>query len=283
MKLPLQLGLGSAFLAATMTLGAGAADAKTLRIEFTNNASADGLFFTPFLGLFHDGSVNTFDVGQAASLALEDVAEEGFVGQQIAAAEALGAKAGVAFGPEGFGSGVRQPPVIDPGETASFEIDLDPTSDIFFSFLSMIIPSNDIFIGNSDPFAFRLFDDEGNFILTSPISIGLDNTFDAGTEDNLATATDGAGAAFTPGFEVGGGTATENGVVSEVGNLDFLFGLGRASGGTVGSLPGAGQAFASLRITEVAPVPLPAGVFMLMAGLGAMGAVGARRRRTREI
>jgi len=59
--------------------------------------------------------------------------------------------------------------------------DLNPTDDTYFSFLSMVIPSNDAFIGNDDPLAYKIID--GGF-QPQVIDIFGSMVWDAGTEIN---------------------------------------------------------------------------------------------------
>ncbi|NET40367.1 MAG: CHRD domain-containing protein [Cyanothece sp. SIO1E1] len=62
-------------------------------------------------------------------------------------------------------------------------IDVDPSSNTYFSYASMVIPSNDAFIANGSPTAHPLFDAEGNFIATPFYVTGIE-ALDAGTEVN---------------------------------------------------------------------------------------------------
>lgn len=278
-----RLKLTSLSLAATTTLlSAGMAQAVEVRFDFTNHAAADGLFFTPFVGVAHDGSFDTFNTGrfadQSQSLSersLEDLAEEGIVSGVVADATAAGFQSGVALNADGFGGA----PVLDPGETGSFTLDLDPTTDLFFSFLSMIIPSNDTFIGNGNPEAIELFNSEGEFV-ADLVELTTLNVYDAGTELD-----DGNGAAFAPPT---GTDATETRTrIRRESNLDFLIGRPTAAGGTIGSVPGRGDLFASIQISLVenapAPVPLPAAGMLLLGGLGALGfgrTIRSRRQKS---
>ena len=150
---------------------AGAASAATLEISFTNNQTSNGVYLTPVLSILHNGSFDTFDRNGRASAALEALAEEGDVTPMRDAANAAGATTGVITGPAGFGSMAPQPPVFDPGETGSIMLDVDPSSDRFFSFLSMVIPSNDTFIGNNRRMAFEVFDGAGAFTNLGPIQV----------------------------------------------------------------------------------------------------------------
>jgi len=59
----------------------------------------------------------------------------------------------------------------------------------YFSYASMILPSNDQFIGNGNPFAFTLFDAAGNYLGDQTIGVFGTDAYDAGTEQNI---TDGA-------------------------------------------------------------------------------------------
>ncbi|NNK78347.1 MAG: PEP-CTERM sorting domain-containing protein, partial [Litoreibacter sp.] len=93
------------------------------------------------------------------------LAEEGDPSGMIADATAAGATSGVIFWPERFAGA----PVIDPGEIASITLKADPTTNRFFSFLSMVIPSNDTFIGNEDSMAYEVFTAIGEFTGLGPI------------------------------------------------------------------------------------------------------------------
>jgi len=187
--------LAAAALASTALVAAPAA-AKSIEITITSNQQVGGLFLTPLLTVLHDGSYDAFDPGSAASTGVETLAETGSPAAEIGGA-AAGFTTNVITSPGGFAGA----PVIDPGESATIRIDnIDVTSDRYLTFLSMIIPSNDLFVGNGNPFAYELFDDMGNFTNISPIEITADEVWDAGTEAN-----DNQGAAFNSA----GGTETE--------------------------------------------------------------------------
>ncbi len=244
---------------------AGAASAATLKISVTNTQAADGVYLTPLFTALHDGSFDSFDSGSAASASVENLAEEGDPGGLVADARAAGAVADVIFAPAGFGGA----PVIDPGETATIFLDVDPNSARFLSFMSMVIPSNDIFIGNDDPMAYEVFDMAGNFTGLGPIDIFSDDAWDAGTELN-----NGLGAPFN----TAGGTATDvDGLITPASDrLFFLNGQETVAGTTINLAQGRNQ----LARIEVSAVPLPAGLPLLLAGLGAFGWMRRRQRAT---
>lgn len=256
-------GLSAAIFAGAMA--ATTASAAVLEITVTNEQASDGLFLTPVYFGFHDGSFDAFDVGDPASAGVQLLAEEGNFGavrgeREAAAPTSQGA---AAFGPAGFGSVDGQPPVLDPGETATFTINVD-TANRFMTFLSMVIPSNDAFIGNDNPFAYELFTADGDFTGIAPIEVTLDEIWDAGTEVN-----NNLGAAFNA---AGGERVDEGDVISLLGDgIAGLYGQ-RTAAGTV-----TGQSFNSLVATiSVAAVPLPAGLPLL--ALGVAGLVGLRRK-----
>ena len=158
-----------------------------------------GFFITePWVGL-HDGSFDLFEPGQRASAGLEALAEGGnteLLGAEFAQAGRLQAT---------IGNGNVQ--FISPGETIEGSIAVrNAAAYRYFSFASMLIPSNDAFIGNDDPLAYEIFDAAGNF--TGPLTIDVlaSDIYDAGTEVN-----DGQGAAgFSLGLNGDGGTSTDD-------------------------------------------------------------------------
>lgn len=242
-----------------------AASAASLTISVTNNQAADGVYLTPLASILHNGSVDSFDRNTAASASLEALAEQGDASGVLGDAAALGADTGVILAPGGFGGA----PVLDPGETASIQLDVaDPTSNRYFSFLSMVIPSNDIFIGNDDSMAYEVFNMLGEFTGIGPIFVYASDAWDAGTEVNNG---------FGAPFNTAGGTATEtNGVVvGAADNLFFLSGQETAAGTTV-DLSGSATLLATIEISEV---PVPAGFPLLLAGLGAFGFMKRRKRQ----
>ena len=256
-----------AALATATTLMASGAAAVTLEVTVTNNQAADGVFLTPLYVGFHDGSFDAFDVGSTASAGVERLAEEG--DPSLVAAErtvaAPTSQGGVITGPAGFGSVAGQPPVLDAGETATLRITVD-ASNRYLTFLSMIIPSNDAFIGNDNPFAYEIFDAAGAFTGISPIEVTLGDIWDAGTEVN-----NGIGAAFNAAGGVG---TDQNGTISLLGDPSALFGQNTAAGTTIGSVLGN-----SVATISVAAVPLPAGLPLMATALGLFGLAGLKRTR----
>ena len=213
---------------------------EAVQFSFEVLQPADGFFFTePWVGL-HDGGFDLFDNGERATPGLESLAEGGNT-------EALGAE----FAQQGrlqatIGNGNVQ--FISPGETVEGSIDIrNAQAYRYFSFASMIIPSNDGFIGNEDPLAYELFDADGNFNGEVTIDLFAEDIYDSGTEVN-----DALGAA---GFSLGptgtdGGTSTDD-PSSAVGphpGLDNIIGIQTAAGTTVTSPIDAGEPVARITI-----------------------------------
>lgn len=243
-----------------MGLMAGAAQAASLAVTVTNTQTADGLYLTPIFSVFHDGSFSAFTPGVAASASLESLAEGGSTAGVTA--DAAGFSNTTIAAPGGFGGA----PVLDPGESVTVRINVDEFSERFFSFLSMVIPSNDTFIGNDNAMAYEVFDAGGTFTNIAPIVVTDADAWDAGTEED-----DGLGAAFS----TDGGTATEQGgVVTALADLGFLDGINTPVPGTVNANP---LGSATLATISIATVPLPAGGLLL---IGAMGALGITKRRS---
>lgn len=249
------------------------AQAFQVRVTFTNLAPDNGVELSPAWVGFHDGDFTSYTDGSAASATLERLAEDGNPGPVSAAFAAAGySTQGVILGTQP-GPGAVPTPIFQSGETSSMVFDLDPTNanSRYISLLSMVVPSNDAFIGNANARQFQLFDAQGHFF-------GLNYTFtggqvrDAGTEVNdeipMNTARLGQ---TTPNT----GT-TENGVVRPH--------AGYISGGNIlTAFKGAdftqpGYNVARLEVTAVPAVPEPGSVTMLLAGMAALGFLVKRKR-----
>ena len=253
--------------------------ATTLEISVTNTAASGGFSITPLFAAFHDGSYDAFNLGTSASAAVEALAEVGDatgVTDELAAADAK-AQSVVIAGTE------TGPPTIDPGETATRQVTLDPSGNRYLSFLSMLVPSNDTFLGTDDPRAFDLFGAGGVFAGDFTIDVTASYLYDAGTEVNDPAN----GPAFILG-QVGTDGAVEGGTVQRASTLSAFAGLetplGVLDDGLIDftSEPGA-FSVVSISIREVppAPVPLPATALLGIGGLAALGAVRGRRRAAR--
>jgi Ca2+-binding RTX toxin-like protein len=205
----------------------------TLNIQVENLNDKGGLFATPVWVAAHNGNFDTFDVGSAASVALERIAEDGNLSVLRSDFVASGAGVdGVVFGNAGVGG------VIDPSEIASTTLSVDPSTAHYFSYAAMVVPSNDAFVANSSPTFLKLFDDDGNFTGSKQFVVTGNRIYDAGTEVN--TERD---AAFINQTAPNTGV-TENGVVQL--HEGFIGSLGNP-GGTPVILGGTTAAGTALR------------------------------------
>jgi PEP-CTERM motif/Spondin_N len=251
---------------------AASAFAFDVRITIENATSQDplGLHFGPVWLGFHDGTFDLFDPGSAASLPIERLAELGdssLVNSWFSSVQPTGQSL-VANNPGGPGPGL-----YTPGASRSLTVNLDPTTQRFLSFGTMVVPSNDSFFANANPTLLQLFDDSGAFLGAHTWSLTGLNVWDAGTEVNHPLL----GAAFVAGVDATLGES-EGGTIQlqSLHGLDDSIGLTTPAGTVIGRALGE-DAF--LRIS-VAPVPEPSTYGMI----GALGLVGLAvvRRRTRK-
>ena len=156
-------------------------DSIEVLVTVESLSPVDGNFLTPVWVGFHNGEFDLYNRGEAATPGLESLAEDGSTAllSEEFVNSGFGAVDGVVLGPVGLEG------PIDPGEIATATFTLDPNADNsqFFSYASMIIPSNDAFIANGDPLVHSLFDADGNFVGAEFIVAGGE-VLDAGTEVN---------------------------------------------------------------------------------------------------
>lgn len=261
-----------AFVALPAIVSAPSAAQTQVTVRVENLGPATGLYLTPMWVGFHDGAFDLFNVGSAASMEMERLAEDGELMPLRAAFAA--ANPGYVDGVHMGLNGVMMPPVIDPGEVVTMSYSLNANSGMnrYFSYGSMGVPSNDAFIANDDPLAFEVFDAAGNFIPRSILVIG-DLVWDAGTEvnDEIPMNT-----AFF-GQTVPNTGTPEGGVIRQ--HPGFM-GSVRNPGGTPMILAdpmfaAADFTVAGYQVALITIVPTPA----TWAVLGAGGLVALRRRR----
>jgi hypothetical protein len=153
-------------------------------VKIESLASENGVYFSPVWVGFHDGSFDLFDLGSLASEAVERIAEDG--DNSVLRADfadvttETGGIDGVITSPAGF-PGL---PLFDPGEVSTAEFTLTASQNRYMSFASMVVPSNDAFIGNHNPWAIELFDAAGKFKGKQIITVPGSMVWDAGTELN---------------------------------------------------------------------------------------------------
>lgn len=279
-------------LVAGVCLLAGVASAQApgdIRIEVAHGDNTD-FSLTPVWFGFHNGLFDAFDVGDdltsasdladdqtspsnGATNAVELIAELGDVSQITADFSAAPGVPGDIQGvAAAAGNGV---PPIEPGETGvGFVTPINPSAYQYFSFLSMLVPTNDTFIGNDDPFAYQVFNDDdelidalGNPTSSRTITILGSDILDAGTEVNS-----GVGAAFTQG-QVGTDGAVEGGVVTLGSDLSAFLGATDVTGRLITDDILAGEVLATITISIV-PEPASAALF----AIGLIGVAAGRRR-----
>lgn len=146
----------------------------TVKVE--NLAPMWGNYLTPVWMGFHDGTFDLFNRNVPASPGLERLAEDGNTGPLAGEFAAFGAGTveGTVAGPAG---------PYAPNDSMTHTFRVDPLKDRYFSWASMIIPSNDAFVANGHPRAHRLFDENGTPVAKDFFVTGS-WVKDAGTEVN---------------------------------------------------------------------------------------------------
>lgn len=243
-------------IAAASFAGVAQAEVVQLRVTAQNLAGINSVSFAPVRLGFNNGTFDAFDTGQTPTAPIISIAEGGGGADwfpAFAAAEPSALLGSVSGGP------------ILPGVAASADFTIDTDVNPFFTFGSMVVPSNDHFIGNDSPTQYLLFDAAGGLNIASISQFGRD------IWDNGSELEDPAHAAFL----VGGNNdlrTPQNGVVNfNFSLLDTFNGLTTAAGYTFNnSVTADAEVF---RISfEIVPEP---GTL----GLVAIGGLAALRRR----
>jgi PEP-CTERM motif len=236
-----------------------AAAQTTLQVTVHNLAAASGIAFAPLHVGFHGGSFDPFDLGGVAGEAIVSVAEGGAGGAWQAAFAAADPTA-----TRGTIGGL-----LLPGASATLSFVVDPLKNPYFSFGSMVVPSNDFFIGNDAPTEYRLFDAGGQLQLGSIVQRASE-IWDAGSE-----VFDPAAAAFVGDNDL---RADQNSVVAfNFGELAGFNGLTTGAGYVFHSGLAAGDAVYRIDFSVTA-VPEPGTWGLMAAGLLAVARIARRRR-----
>ncbi|MEO0519651.1 MAG: spondin domain-containing protein [Cyanobacteria bacterium P01_A01_bin.116] len=274
-RMALKALVATSAVASTLAL-APVANAASIKITVDNLSPENGTLLTPAWFGFHDGNFDLYDRNEPITAGLERLVEDGTIEPLNAEFLAAGAGSvqGAIVGPE-----LTAGP-IDPGESTSFTIDLDGSAESsrYFSYASMVIPSNDFFIANGNPLAHQIFDDMGNFLGADFVVAGSE-VLDGGTEVNdeleantaffsQATpdtgVTEGGGVTLAAGFEPGGRILSE----PRFSNADF----------TADGFEVARFRVELVEDDEAAAVPEPG----VVLGLLAMGGLMLGRRRLQQ-
>ncbi|QJR37897.1 spondin domain-containing protein [Gemmatimonas groenlandica] len=251
-------------LALSLALAAPAsAQQQQVTVTVRNLAPTNSISFAPTHLGFHRGVFDAFNDGQTPGAGIISVAEGG-AGDVWQSDFALADPTAVR-GTIGM--------ALLPGQSRSQSFLVNSALNPFFSFASMVVPSNDFFVGNDNPQAFRLFDAMGN-LLINRITQTSSQIWDAGSE-----AFSIAGAAFL----VNGVNAVrtpQNGVVSfNFAELAGFNGEQTAANYAFDSQLTANQAVYQIDFVS-STVPEPSTVVLLASGLMTMALV-VRRRRVR--
>lgn len=249
-----------AAIAASLSL-CGAAHAAQIKLTITaeNLAPTDSISFAPLHFGIHKGSFDAFNIGEVATAPIISVAEGGGGGawqEAFALADASATRGTIGM-------------PLFPGMTRSLTVMVDSAINTFFTFASMVIPSNDFFIGNDSATGFSLLNPDGSLKITSILQ-KAGQIWDAGSE-----AFDPAAAAFVGDNDL---RTPQNDVVafnfSELAGFD---GLTTAAGYTFNSALNADTDVYRISFSS-APIPEPETYALVLPGLVLLGAITRRRR-----
>jgi hypothetical protein len=234
------------------------ADPVQVKVTVQNLAPQNSVSFAPLHVGFHNGLFDSFNLGEVATAPIISVAEggSGTAWQAAFGAAEPNATRGTIGG------------LLLPGATSSAMFAVDPMLNPFFTFASMVVPSNDFFIGNDSPTRHQLFDSMGNLLIAS-IGQQASQIWDAGSE-----LFDPAAAAFVGDNDL---RTPQNSVVAfNFAELAGFDGLTTAAGYVFNSALAAQTDVYRISF-EVAAVPEPETYALMLAGLLAVVWVGRRR------
>lgn len=243
------------------------AGAVQVKVRVENLSPTNGTYFSPLWVGFHNGTFDYFDAGSSASTSLERLAEDANTAPLMA--DFMSSGVGAAQGAVSNGG------PIAPGEVATMTLSLDNNDPNarYFSYGSMVVPSNDAFMGNDNPMAHQIFDGGGTFLGADFIVLGS-NVWDAGVEVNdevpMNTAFFGQ---TTPNTGV-----DENGVV----HLHTGY-MAPGSGGVLDDPMFANADFTApgYQVARISLKQVPAPGAMALFGFSGLLGFGRRRRHTR--
>ncbi len=134
----------------------------------------------PILTVFHDGSIDLFDMGRSVSTELGWLASEGHVVPLIEALRAEHPDAVINMVTNSFmGAGVFG----DLTPTARSQ-NLDPERHRYFSYVAKVGPSDDAFVGNEDPRQHEVFNENGVYQGPLVVKVHGGDVLDAGVKAN---------------------------------------------------------------------------------------------------
>lgn len=244
--------------AATLTMGSqGHAQQRKVTATVTNLAPTNSISFAPLHVGFHSGLFDSFNIGQVAGAGIISVAEGGSGTQwqaDFAAADPTATRGTIGG-------------LLTPGASASLTFDVNAGLNPFFSFATMVVPSNDFFLGNDSPL--KLFDASGNLLINT-IFQTTNQIWDAGSElfDPAAAAFVGNNDLRTPQGSV---------VAFNFAELDGFNGLTTGAGYVFNSQLKSNQNVYRIDFVS-ATVPEPDSAALLGASLLTLGWLARRKR-----